>query len=322
MKTLIAALLLVLALMFCAGTHTAIAGTGDKIYVALDRDAGVAVVDPVSLDAWGNIKSGNTGINLKVSPDKKFVYVSLYGDGMVKCIDVSTDAVVREVKTVSGPLCMDMTPDGKRLLAGGEGGLSVIDTESFKVLKSLDLGANPQAVRIAPDGGTAYLVVGDPEAALVALDMKDMKPVQRLDLPNQVYDLEMSPDGKKLYASSTTARKVVVVDTAKMKVVGEIDAYGDFGLALSRDGSELWFPGPEGNLTAYSLKENKVVAQMSFAGACGSRKVAFSPDGKRAFAWPAGNDCRVVNVYDTALKKKVGEIRVPDFPRGLVYIER
>jgi DNA-binding beta-propeller fold protein YncE len=131
--------------------------------------------------------------------------------------------------------------------------------------------------------------------------------------------MEISPGGDKLYVS--LAHKILIIDTSTLEVVGTIDSHGSNGLALSGDGTELWFPDSD-KITVYSAADKKVIAELPVGINCPNPEIAFSPDGRLFLAGPAGDKCLTINVYDADKKIKTGEIKLPGFPTGIVYLAR
>jgi YVTN family beta-propeller protein len=155
------------------------------------------------------------------------------------------------------PEAIDISPDGREVWVGqnGDGGISIIDTETNKVKESFKVGLLPIRLKFSPAG--KQVLVSDPrgggtagEANLSALqalsptsgevivvDVASRKIIKRLPVPGVPLGFQFAPDGKRAFVSRTLARRVDVIDMQKLEVVGSIDTGdGPDGLA--------WRAGP------------------------------------------------------------------------------
>jgi len=70
----------------------------------------------------------------------------------------------------------------------------------------------------------------------------------------------LSPDGKKLYASTGRGKTVFTIDTETNKVLGSVEVgRRPWGIALSPDGKTLYSAnGPSNDVTAVDVATNTV----------------------------------------------------------------
>ncbi len=144
----------------------AVTPDGTRVYAA-EFDANVQVIDTasntivatVSLLGMGGCASFCHGIGVAVRPDGARVYVSDDYVGDVFVIDPSINAAVASVESTTvdnvatplgfnGPYGLSITPDGKRLYVadGTNNVVAVVDTTTNILFKTMDVGANPQAL--------------------------------------------------------------------------------------------------------------------------------------------------------------------------------
>ena len=320
MKTRVCFILILLSLTFLlSGVASA---AGPKLYVAYSGDEGVAVVDPVALDAWGVVKTGRGSNQLQSSKDARLVFVTLSDEDKVQAIGTESDKVENSIDVGKRPFALALAGGGSPLVVAnmGEGSITVIDPVSLKATGTVVTYPNALEVRVSPDGRKAYVAHEGPK--LVVVDLAGMKKAAEVDVPEEINSMDLSPSGDTLYLYSFAAQDILVMDTAGLKVTGRIKAYPMMGLKLSPDGKYLWFNGPPGKVSVYSLQDKKVVAELPRGSTVSYCEFAFSPDGQRAFAGPAGAENDKVYAYD-ALKLEVkGEIKLPVTPRGMAYIEK
>ncbi len=113
-----------------------------------------------------------------VSPDGKQLWAAHSRDGGVSVIDIHTQRVVRtfSVETRRSNR-LKFTPDGRLVLISDldAGELLVLERDTCKELKRMNLGHNPAGILITPDSARAYVAVtGDNEVAEIDLKTQDL----------------------------------------------------------------------------------------------------------------------------------------------------
>jgi DNA-binding beta-propeller fold protein YncE len=88
----------------------------------------------------------------------------------------------------------------------------------------------------APTHDGAWLLVALRETKQVAvIDLRGMRTVKTIDVPDGPTEILVSPDGRMAYVSCTRAKQVAAIDLSLWKVTRLIDAgEGDDGLAWAR----------------------------------------------------------------------------------------
>jgi len=109
-------------------------------------------------------------------------------------------------------------------------GLAQLDVNTGK-MELLELGAPVPLYSsvVSPDRKRAYAVMN----VLVAVDLQQKRVVQILDVNRTHYVLNISKDGKKLYAAGA-GRSIEVFDTATMKRIKTVELSGDPGVSSFR----------------------------------------------------------------------------------------
>jgi len=211
----------------------------------------------------------------------RYVYTGNWDDGTVSVVDTATNQVVGNPIPVSEePETMAITPNGKTLYVGADGGddLTVIDTQSNQVVGSIPLAyegtkSGAGTIAISPDGKTAFVTAFNLEGVLVI----DLQTNQVVGPPIKTgpnpWGVAFSPDGSFAYVTDESEGELVIIDTAGRQVVGAI---------------------PVG--------EDPI-------------NVVFSPDGKTAYVVNEGSED--VSIVDVAAKQEVDFIAVGDEPWGI-----
>ena len=94
------------------------------------------------------IKTGNGAHAFRAAGDKRHVFVSNRVANTINKIDLQTLEVVATIAVPGGPDCMDVSADGKQLLVTSRWikKLTVIDIESKKITKQVNVGRSPHGV--------------------------------------------------------------------------------------------------------------------------------------------------------------------------------
>lgn len=205
---------------------------------------------------WSMQVSGQPN-HLCVAPDGKRVFVPIRDRNYVEVIDVESQEVVGQAPCGWGPHGTRVSEDGKRLYVGTMWGdsLSVIDTESLEIVQRVKF---PEAVRpfcITPDGSKAYVQLSKLHGfAVVDLEAGEIRqtvhmPIRKSGFADRVdrtavgtlnHGMEMSHDGKLLYAAGSATDNVVVYALPSLDIVGVIEVGQEPAwLTLSADGQTL-----------------------------------------------------------------------------------
>jgi YVTN family beta-propeller protein len=148
---------------------------GKWVYVANAQGTTLSVIDAATNTWVTDIEVGQNPVQVGFSPDGKFVYFSLNGENAVGKLDVATRQVVAKVNVGAGPIQVYVTPDSRYVLAANQGTqddpsttVSIIETEGFTVVGTVESGPGAHGVVIDPSGQFAYIsnIYGDNVAVL------------------------------------------------------------------------------------------------------------------------------------------------------------
>ena len=219
----------------------------EKIYVALEGEGKVAVVDPaiskvistIDLSAQENgLTVRYMAHNIQVAPNGKIVLVTanveegmemdndVMPDGsqmphgqtfdQLIVIDPLSDRIVRRI-----PIEIDshlahvvLSPDSKVAFVTlqEKGEVYSIDIEDGRIIYKIDLGekSGPHGLRMTPDGSEAFIALLDGKGVAV-LDTKTNS-VRKLELPGAVVQAAVTPDGTYAFASVYDTKQIAWFD--------------------------------------------------------------------------------------------------------------
>lgn len=123
------------------------------------------------------------------------------------------------------PEGIDLSPDGKEVWTAHsqDGGVSVIDTETKKVVATIpSLTKHSNRLKFTPDG--KLVLVSDAESSQVlAIDVKERKLVKRITVGAVPLGIQMAPDGRLAYVACAQDGKIAIVDLSSLSQIGAID---------------------------------------------------------------------------------------------------
>lgn len=123
------------------------------------------------------------------------------------------------------PEAIDLSPDGKEVWTAHsqDGGVSVIDTESKKVVATIPaLTKHSNRLKFTPDG--KLVLISDAESSQVlVMDVKERKLVQKIQVGAVPLGIQIAPDGQRAYVACAQAGQIAIIDMAKLAQVGAID---------------------------------------------------------------------------------------------------
>lgn len=211
------------------------------------------------------------------------------GGNSISAIDLGTGAV----QTVSIPVAphnVDLTPDGKLLLAVGD----------------------PAAEGDHGSGGHGHGAEGAAEGQLVILDPQNVSTPKAIVAVGSHPAHVVADRQGRAFVSLAGGDEIAVVDLAKAEVIGRI-ATGDYphGLRLSPDETELYVANVEdGSVSVIDTQALSEVARIPVGAA--PVQVGFTPSGAQVYV--SLRDENRVAVIDTATREVTGKIDVGPNP--------
>ena len=178
--------------------------------------------------------------------------------------------------------------------------VSVIDTDTQKVISTIDVGKRPRGLKLSPDDSLLYVAVSglpkcgprEPEEecekrkhdlaadGIAVVDTAKLKLVKALKAGTDPEQFDISPDGKRLFISNEDAASVSVVDLATGKISAKIPVGKEpEGARVSPDGRIVIVTSESGNSVAVIDSHTLKVLRTVEVGKR-PRDVAFTPDGK------------------------------------------
>jgi len=259
-------------------------------------------------------------------------YVSTQDAG-VNVIDLATMQVTKQFDVkAQGPRGLAVTDDGKQLVVATRenGSVSVIDTATGEVVKQIEVGKNPEFVRIS--GNFAYVSsepsakAGPPPkpgekheeddddddekipAKIAVVDLSKGEKIREITGGPETEGLEFSADGKQLVITNEADNTVTVhnIETGELVKTIATHEYGDRprGIKVSPDGNTYLATLEFGNKILVLDKDFNVVRTVDTAET--PYGIAYDSKGERIFV--ATNKAKLLQVFDAKTFEKVKEV--------------
>src|SRR5688500_2916914 len=291
--------------------------TGTAGLVMIDkRGSLVRFFDPATLKETGTVDIGGPPHELAISPDHKFAYIPIYGDGVYGAnphpghVIAIVDLAARKM-TGTIDVSPAIAPHGLRVDDKGtlyavcdlSRKLLVIDPKARKVQASIDIEGHGHWLAVLPDGSKAYTANKQDRLFVSVVDLKARKMVGRIEMPNGTQGVGMSLDGSRVVAADYAEPNIRVIDTATDKVIDvlKLDGVkggGPFRLQYSPDGSRLLTTTLGANVLNVFDAANLRGKQLVVPVGRDPFGVAFTKDGKTALVSNHGDG--TISVVDVA----------------------
>ena len=191
------------------------------------------------------------------------------------------------------------------------------------ILQRVSVGAYPVAVRVTPDGQSAWVANAD-SSTISILSLTSKTVVATIPLPQfNGYPAEpngvvFTPDGSTAYVTNHDANPgsvIFVIDVASRGILKTIPTDGyPASAAVTPDGSTLWVTNrADSTITIVDTLTNAVTGRISADVPTG---IAFNPTGTRAYVAEAelGNTVGYLRVFDVSSTATIARIPVGGLP--------
>lgn len=297
-----------LALLALAGTAFA----APHAYVANNGANTVSVIDVSTNAVVQTIPVGSNPTGLAVTPDGNRVYVANYASNDVSVIDTSTNIVVATIPVPGTSYGVAVTPDGSRVYVANHHPqrISVISTAANTVINDIPLAIKPFQIAITPDGSTVYVTCQDVCDRLARIATATDTLVDYTLVPGGAQaGLDVSPDGNKLYVSSSNSNAISVVAAATGMLSSTIPVGATTGgVVVSPAGDKVYAGTGDGNLAVIATATSTLLASIPAGTPNGLRGVSLTSDG--AAVYVADWNTNSVSVVDTAANQLSATIPV------------
>lgn len=195
-------------------------------------------------------------------------------------VDLSRGKIVRRLRLPAQPENVDVRPVGTFVVVSTRAGaVTLIDSQTLKVVNVLRGFEAPHIPAISPDGRWAY-VSDDAAGTVSVIELARARIVARLAVGLGAHHLAISPDGHRLWvALGEQAKTIVAADVSRPthpRVVARFaPGFAAHDLAFSPSGSRVWITADSRRVVSvFSASTHRLVLEIP-AGP-GPQHVAFN----------------------------------------------
>jgi len=299
--------------------------SSETLYITLEKDNALAVVDPIAGKLLKTITIGQRPRGIVLSKDQQKLYIATSDDDTIQVIDIKTLKVVATLPSGEDPETFAMNPSGDQLYVSNEDDslITVIDIKNSKAIKTIPVGVEPEPITVSPD--EKWVASASEATNMVHWINRKTLTVEDNTLVNpRPRGLSFSANSQQLWVTSEMGGTVTVLDVAsrakiktiKFEIPGvSADKIQPVGVII--DQANHWALvalGPANRvalINAQSLEVEKyfLVGQRVW-------NLAFSPDQKRVYSTNGvSNDISIIDLQSMKVTKSIA---VGRYPWGLV----
>jgi len=272
------------------------------------------------------------------NPPSARIFVTNEAAGTLSVIEESTLTILATVPLGKRPRGIQASSDGKLLYVALSGspfsppgtdesklpppdrsadGVAVIDAATFKVLRVLDVGPDPEQIAVSADD--RYLFVANEDAAMSnVVDLESGKIIQSVKIGEEPEGVTLRPDGKVVYVTCEDEGTVYAIDTVKHEKIAVIKVgHRPRSIAFLGDGSKGYVTlENDAAVAVVDAQSHKLLKTVKL----GDEKVrpmgvVISPDNKTVYV-TAGSFGHIM-LIDAATDQPAGSIQVGRRPWGI-----
>jgi DNA-binding beta-propeller fold protein YncE len=235
---------------------------------------------------------------IAISPDHKFAYVSVYGDGIygnnphpghtIAIVDLKARKMVGSIDVSPNVAPHGMQVDAKGTLyvtCDLSRRVLIINPAKRQIEATIEVEGTGHWIALLPDASKLYVANKTDRPFVSVVDIKQRKMIGRVPMPNGTQGIVAAPDGSKVLVDDNSNPELAVISPASDTVVDKIPINGAPG------GMYKVFYSPNGKLVL-TLKNNGQMNILDANDLHGPQKIvqvgrnamgfAFSADGKTA----------------------------------------
>lgn len=213
---------------FFAGSHPndmVFDGDGRYAYVTNGDSDSISIIDMEDRKIVCQISVGSMPHGICISPNGEFIYTANMGEDSITVIDTQSNSKVFRIKTGEQPLEVETSADGKFLYVTcsyleheKRGTVSVISTNSSRVIKNIEVGMIPAGMYLSRRTQNMY-VANTGSNDIYVIDLNRFEATRRIKAGNMVRGIISDEEGH-LYITNGEDNTVSVIDEVSGDTTG------------------------------------------------------------------------------------------------------
>jgi DNA-binding beta-propeller fold protein YncE len=211
--------------------------------------------------------------------------VSNFNDQSVTTIDVVAGTAVATTRLTANAYRLALSADESTLFVSSTSGkVFAIGTSTNTVTSSTQLSGSLQGMALSSAGDALY--VSATEGTVYRLNAATLAVTASRSLGGLPQDVAVSPAGGEIYVANQSGW-IDVLDAASLAPRAQVTSCGAFGLAVTRDGAQLYATCPASSVVVIADAASRTL--LTTMGAATPRRIAFSANGEFAAVANEGN---------------------------------
>ncbi len=207
-----------------------------KVYFTAEQNKMVGRYDPATnkID-WTQATNQERTHMVVLNKAGTRMFTANIGSNSISIFDKNPSGTWREdsVTVGPGPEAIDLSPNEREIWTahGGNGGVSIINTETRAVTMAPSLSTRPNRLKFTPDG-KRVLISDTSTGELIIVDAATRKITNKVKVGSLAEGIQITPDGSRAYVALERDNEVAILDLAKLAIIGRIKpGNGPDGLA-------------------------------------------------------------------------------------------
>lgn len=199
---------------------------------------------------------------------------------------------------------------------GGDGTVSVINTQTNKVVDTIIVGNSTSYITTKVDGTKVY-VSNSGTSTVSVINTSSNTVTATIPVGRNPDGLCISPDGSKVYVANNGGSTMSVINTASNSVTATIPGLNSpWGVAVSTDGSKVYVTNANGNTLSVIDATSNTIATTVQVGDI-PLYVTLNPSGKYIYVGNFGD--QTISVIDAATNTITATIPVGNSMYGIAF---
>lgn len=192
--------------------------------------------------------------------------------------------------------------------------VSVINTNTLAVEKTITVDKHPGAVAVSRDASFVYIANQESNSIWIINTATNTVIGTLVVGTNDPAAIALSPSGDRIYVVNLNSSKVLVYNTATFDLMASDDVGGyPVAIAVSPDGNQVYVTNSSNSVSVINTATSNVT---NIPTASNTYGVAISPDGSKAYVtMPGAGQLGVINTVSNML---IASIAVGSSPSGVV----
>jgi hypothetical protein len=220
---------------------------------------------------------------------RKRLFISALGNNSVEVIDVFAGKVTHSITGLSEPQGVLYVPEFDQLFVAnaGDGKVNIYNGATYQLLKTVDFGEDPDAIRYDPSSKKVLVGYGGESGAIGTIDPATDARVAGADFKTQGHpeSFQVEASGSRIYVNVPDAGNVVESIDRKTGAVSKWPIQGlrgNYAMALNEEDHRLFtVTRKTPMLVVLNTQTGKEIARLRAAGECDD--VFFDASRKRIY---------------------------------------